>query len=98
MNLQYHCCIGRTLRDITLRAKKITGTEAKERGIVDKVCQSASETVVEAVKMAEDLAGRNWDKGVYTSIRMSVYPNLCKSLELPQESDEEVTKHFASRL
>lgn len=48
--------------------------------------------------MAEELAGRNWDKGVYSSIRMSVYPNLCKSLGLPQESDEEVTKHFASRL
>lgn len=81
-----------------MRAKKITGTEAKERGLVDKVCQSASETVAEAVKMAEELAGRNWDRGVYVSIRMSVYPNLCKSLEIPQESDEAVTKHFASKL
>ncbi|XP_078151525.1 enoyl-CoA delta isomerase 3-like [Carex rostrata] len=88
----------RTLRDVTMRAKKITGTEAKERGLVDKVCQSASETVAEAVKMAEELAGRNWDRGVYVSIRMSVYPNLCKSLEIPQESDEAVTKHFASKL
>lgn len=38
---------GRTLRNVTMKAKKIIGTEA------NKVCQSASEIVAEAVKMAE---------------------------------------------
>ncbi|KAJ3695140.1 hypothetical protein LUZ60_000517 [Juncus effusus] len=88
----------RALRDVALRSKKINGTEAKERGMVDRVCQSSPETVAEAVKMAEELAGRNWDRGVYSSIRMSMYPELCKDLGLAQESDDDVRKHFVSKL
>ncbi|KAF3322007.1 Enoyl-CoA delta isomerase 3 [Carex littledalei] len=88
----------RALRDMALGAKKINAIEGKERGIVDKVFESASDVMPEAVKMGEQLAGRNWDRGVYASIRMSMYPDLCKSVGLPQESDEEAEKHFASKL
>ncbi|KAJ4771424.1 Fatty acid oxidation complex subunit alpha [Rhynchospora pubera] len=87
-----------TLRDLALGAKKINAIEGKERGLVDKVFESASDVLPEAVKMAEQLAARNWIGGVYASIRMSMYPDLCRSVGLPQESDDEVEKHFVSRL
>lgn len=83
---------------MALGAKKINAIEGKERGIVDKVFESASDVLPEAVKMAEQLAGRNWDREVYASIRMSMYPDLCRSVGIPQESDEEAEKHFASKL
>ncbi|CAN6346094.1 unnamed protein product [Urochloa humidicola] len=86
------------LRDVALRGKKIRAAEGKEMGIVDAVCPSAAETAAEAFKFAEQFAARKWDGGVYASIRMSMFPEACRSVGIVEESDEEKRKHFASRL
>ncbi|KAL5232220.1 hypothetical protein ABZP36_030996 [Zizania latifolia] len=86
------------LRDVILRGKKLRAAEAKEMGIVDVVCPSAAETAAEAIKLAELLAARKWDGSVYSSIRISLYPEACRSVGIAEESDEEKRKHFASKL
>jgi Delta3-Delta2-enoyl-CoA isomerase len=86
------------LRDVTLRGKKLKAAEAKEMGIVDAVCPSPAETAAEAIKLAEQFAARKWDGNVYASIRMSIFPEACKSVGIVEENDEVKRKHFASRL
>lgn len=86
------------LRDVALRGKKLKAAEAKEMGIVDVVCPGAAETAAEAIKLAEQFAARKWDGSVYSSIRISMYPEACRSVGIVEESDEEKRKHFASRL
>ncbi|GJN15022.1 hypothetical protein PR202_gb01907 [Eleusine coracana subsp. coracana] len=86
------------LRDVTLRGRKLKAAEAKEMGIVDAVCPGPAETAAEAIKLAEQLAARKWDGNVYASIRMSIFPEACRSIGIVEESDEEKRKHFASRL
>jgi enoyl-CoA hydratase/carnithine racemase len=86
------------LCDIVLRGLKVRAAEGKEMGIVDAIYPSAVETEVEAFKFAEQLAVRTWEFGVYTSIRMFVYLEGCRSVGIVDESDEEKRKHFASKL
>ncbi|KAL6609603.1 hypothetical protein ACP70R_039572 [Stipagrostis hirtigluma subsp. patula] len=86
------------LRDVALRGKKLRAADAKEMGIVDVVCPSAAETAAEGFKLAEQLAARKWDGSVYASIRISMFPEACRSVGIVEESDEEKRKHFASRL
>ncbi|KAL6851744.1 hypothetical protein ACP4OV_020308 [Aristida adscensionis] len=86
------------LRDVVLRGRKLRAADAKEMGVVDAVCPSAAETAAEAFKLAEQLAVRRWDGSVYASIRISMFPDACKSVGIVEESDEEKRKHFASRL
>ncbi|XP_006654687.2 enoyl-CoA delta isomerase 2, peroxisomal-like [Oryza brachyantha] len=86
------------LRDVTLRGRKLKAAEAKEMGIVDVVCPTAAETAAEAIKLAEQLAARKWNGSVYSSIRISMFPDACRSVGIGEESDEEKRKHFASRL
>jgi Delta3-Delta2-enoyl-CoA isomerase len=81
------------LRDVTLRGRKLKAAEAKDMGIVDTVYPGPAETAAEAIK----LAARKWDGNVYASIRMSIFPDACKSVGIVEESDEEKRKHFASR-
>ncbi|RLN28812.1 carnitine racemase/ catalytic [Panicum miliaceum] len=52
----------------------VTAAEGKGMGVLDAVCPSAAETATEAFNLAELLAARKWDGGVYASIRMSMYP------------------------
>ncbi|KAM3412007.1 hypothetical protein ACQJBY_003588 [Aegilops geniculata] len=86
------------LRDVALRGRKLRAPEAREMGIVDAVCAGAPETAAEAVRLAEQLAAREWDGAVYASIRASTFPNACRAVGLAVESDEEKSRHFASRL
>ena len=86
------------LRDVVLRGKKLKAPEAREMGIVDVVCPGAPETAAEALKLAEQLAARKWDGAVYASIRMSMFPDACRAVGIAVESDEEKSRHFASRL
>ncbi|BAF18034.1 enoyl-CoA delta isomerase 3 [Oryza sativa Japonica Group] len=86
------------LRDVTLRGRKLKAAEAKEMGIVDVVCPTAAETAAEAVKLAEQLAARKWNGNVYSSIRISMFPEACRSVGIVEESDEEKRNHFASKL
>ncbi|KAF6997003.1 hypothetical protein CFC21_013268 [Triticum aestivum] len=86
------------LRDVALRGRKLRAPEAREMGIVDAVCAGAPETAAEAVKLAEQLAAREWDGAVYASIRVSTFPDACRAVGIAVESDEEKSRHFASRL
>ncbi|KAG6506063.1 enoyl-CoA delta isomerase 2, peroxisomal-like [Zingiber officinale] len=88
----------RTLRDVTLRAKKFSAAEAEARGIVDSVHGSAAETVEAALRLAKELAARNWDGGVYASIRMGAFPEACAAVGLAEHDDEEKRKTFVSKL
>ncbi|CAL9063799.1 unnamed protein product [Musa banksii] len=88
----------RTLTDVTLRAAKITGAEAKARGIVDSVHAGADEALQAAMRMGEELAARNWDGGVYASIRMAAFPDLCRAVGLPAEDAEQKDKTIAAKL
>ncbi|XP_010554963.1 PREDICTED: enoyl-CoA delta isomerase 1, peroxisomal-like [Tarenaya hassleriana] len=56
-------------RDVVLTAAKLTAVEAAEKGIVDSVHDSASETVEAAVRLGEDLVRRGWDGHVYSRMR-----------------------------
>ncbi|XP_072993806.1 enoyl-CoA delta isomerase 2, peroxisomal-like [Typha latifolia] len=88
----------RALRDVALRASKIAAKEAKERGIVDRVCGGAAETAEEAMRLGEELAAKNWDGGVYASIRMSTFPEICRAVGLVEESDEQKQNKVVSKL
>ncbi|XP_010911380.2 enoyl-CoA delta isomerase 1, peroxisomal [Elaeis guineensis] len=87
----------RVRRDVLLRAPKITAAEAARRGIIERVVGGAAEAVETAVRMGEELAGKNWNGEVYASIRKAAFPDLCGALELAEEGDED-TKMLASKL
>uniref|UniRef100_A0ACD5TEN0 Uncharacterized protein n=1 Tax=Avena sativa TaxID=4498 RepID=A0ACD5TEN0_AVESA len=86
------------LRDAVLRGARLRALQAKEIGIVDVVCPGAPETAAEAIKLAEQLAARKWDGAVYSSIRISMFPDACRSVGIDVDSDEEKARKFASRL
>ncbi|KAM0908108.1 hypothetical protein ACQ4PT_015681 [Festuca glaucescens] len=90
---------GQALRDVVLRGTRIRDPQAKEMGIIDVVCPGAPETAAEVLKLAEQLAARKWDGAVYSSIRISMFPDACMSVGIVEESDEEEkARNFASRL
>jgi enoyl-CoA hydratase/carnithine racemase len=89
---------GHALRDVLLRGRRLRAPEAREMGIVDVVCPGAPETAAEALRLAEELAARKWDGAVYASIRISMFPDACRSVGIVEESDEEKARIFASRL
>ncbi|XP_031504452.1 enoyl-CoA delta isomerase 2, peroxisomal-like [Nymphaea colorata] len=78
------------LRDVVLRARKFTASEAADAGIVHMIASDAGETVAEAVRLAEDLAGRNWDGNVYSSIRKAAFPEIAAALGLVNGSGTKV--------
>lgn len=88
----------RALRDVALRARKIAAAEAREMGIVDRVCAGAAEAVEEAMRIGEELAARNWDGGVYASIRMGMFPEACRAVGIAEESEEEKRVLNAAKL
>ncbi|CAM0954439.1 unnamed protein product [Alopecurus aequalis] len=89
---------GQAFRDVVLQGKKLRALEAKEMGIVDAVCPGAPETAVDALKLAKQLAARKWDGTVYSSIRISMFLDACRSVGIFVENDEEKARYFASRL
>ncbi|KAF3781837.1 Enoyl-CoA delta isomerase 3 [Nymphaea thermarum] len=70
------------LRDIVLRSRRFTAGEALDAGIIHVAAADSGEAVVEAVRLAEDLAGRGWDGKVYASIRTAAFPELAGGLGL----------------
>jgi enoyl-CoA hydratase/carnithine racemase len=87
------------LRDVVLRGARLRAPQAMEMGIVDVVCPGATETAAHALKLAEQLAARKWDGAVYSSTRISMSPDACRSVGIVEESDEKARNFvFASRL
>ncbi|PKA65366.1 3,2-trans-enoyl-CoA isomerase, mitochondrial [Apostasia shenzhenica] len=79
----------KVVRDMVLRSAKITADEAARKGIIDGAHGSAAETVAAAVRRAEDLAARNWNGGVYSSIRRGALPEICRAVGLPEDTEED---------
>ncbi|XP_042488947.1 enoyl-CoA delta isomerase 2, peroxisomal-like [Macadamia integrifolia] len=69
-------------RKVALAAAKVKADEAVKMGMIDSAHDSAEETVEAAVRLAEQLIGRNWDGEVYADIRKSSFPELCEVLGL----------------
>ncbi|KAG7542948.1 Enoyl-CoA hydratase/isomerase [Arabidopsis thaliana x Arabidopsis arenosa] len=70
-------------RELLLSGKKLKGEDAVALGIVDSAAHDSAEGVVEAtVSLGESLAAKKWNGEVYASIRRSLYPELCRMLEL----------------
>ncbi|CAN6443682.1 unnamed protein product [Victoria cruziana] len=78
------------LRDVVLRARRFTASEAADAGIVNILASDPAETVAEAVRLAEELACRNWDGNVYSSIRKAAFPELAATLGLVNGSGTKV--------
>ncbi|THU54617.1 hypothetical protein C4D60_Mb10t27010 [Musa balbisiana] len=88
----------RTRRDLLLRGKRMTASEAAARGIVDRAVEGAAETVEAAVAMGEELAARNWDGEVYASIRKGAFHEACRGIGVAVEDEEAEMKKVASKL
>ena len=73
-------------RDVMLRAKKVTASEALAMGIVDSAHDSAEAVVEAAVHLGEELVKRKWDGEVYAEIRKALYPELCGVLGLADKA------------
>ncbi|XP_010440462.1 PREDICTED: enoyl-CoA delta isomerase 3-like [Camelina sativa] len=70
-------------RELLLSGKKLKGEEAVALGIVDSAAHdSAAGVVEETVNLGERLAAKKWNGEVYVSIRKSLYPELCRMLNL----------------
>ncbi|XP_060169136.1 enoyl-CoA delta isomerase 1, peroxisomal-like [Lycium barbarum] len=67
-------------REVVLKAAKLTGDMAVERGIVDSAYDGVEETVEAAVKLGEELVRRKWDGNVYAGCRKTLYVELLKKL------------------
>ncbi|KAJ6814999.1 carnitine racemase/ catalytic [Iris pallida] len=85
-------------KKIVMKSGKVMAVEAMEKGVVDVVKGSAGETAAAAAAMAEGLAKRGWNGRVYASIRMGAFPEICRAVGLPEESEEDRRKMFASKL
>ncbi|URD75905.1 enoyl-CoA hydratase isomerase family protein [Musa troglodytarum] len=74
------------------------GSGSEGEGIVDSVHAGADEALQAAMRMGEELAARNWDGGVYASIRMAAFPDLCRTVGLTAEDAEEKLTTVAAKL
>lgn len=69
-------------RDVLLRGVKVKAEEALAMGLVDSAHDDGESVLEAAVSMGEDLTKKKWDGEVYSEIRKSLYPELCKVLGL----------------
>lgn len=70
----------RVYKDAVLKCVKFTGKMALEAELIDALFDDSATTLKEALKEAEALAGRNWDKSVYMEMRVAMYPNVVENL------------------
>ncbi|XP_039144024.1 enoyl-CoA delta isomerase 2, peroxisomal-like [Dioscorea cayenensis subsp. rotundata] len=89
----------RVLRDLVLRPEKMKAGEAERKGVIDRAVEGAAEeTVAVAVRMADEMAAKGWDGGVYASIRKRAFPKIFRDLGLGEDIDEDISRVFTSKL
>ncbi|KAH7657756.1 Enoyl-CoA hydratase/isomerase protein [Dioscorea alata] len=89
----------RALRDLVLRPEKMKAGEAERKGVIDRAVEGgAEETVAVALRMAEDMATKGWDGGVYASIRKRAFPKIFRDLGLGEDTDEDISGVFTSKI
>ncbi|KAK9283365.1 hypothetical protein L1049_011607 [Liquidambar formosana] len=76
------CKIGSpaALREVALRAAKLTAETAVDKGVIDSAHDSAEETVEAAMRLGEELVGRRWDGHVYGEVRKAVMPEVLEAI------------------
>lgn len=74
---------GLAMRDLILRGLKVRGEAAVRMGIVESEHHGQDGVVSAAVRLGDQLVGRNWDGEVYAEIRKSLYPEVSEVLGLP---------------
>nr|GEU89995.1 enoyl-CoA delta isomerase 1, peroxisomal-like [Tanacetum cinerariifolium] len=87
------CKIGNpsVLRDVVLRADRVTADVAVAKGIIYSAHVSAEETVKAAVGLGEELVMRNWDGHVYACNRKVLFADVLPALDF-DETVEDVVK------
>lgn len=84
-------------RDIALRATKLTGDVALQKGVVHSVYNSAEETFKAAGQLGEELVSRNWDGKIYADMRTTMFAEVLHLLQNDNNAKNE-TVEIASRL
>ncbi|KAL8093388.1 enoyl-CoA delta isomerase 1, peroxisomal-like [Apium graveolens] len=75
------------LRDIVLRAEKMTAEKAVKKGIIHAAYDSVEATVAAAVELGGQLARRNWNGQVYAENRKVLFYDVLQKLAIA-ETDE----------
>ncbi|KAI3793361.1 hypothetical protein L1987_35978 [Smallanthus sonchifolius] len=76
------------LRDVVLRAEKVTAEAAVARGIIYSAHNSAEETVKAAIGLAEALVMRNWDGHVYGRNRKVLFGDVLPALDFDETVED----------
>nr|XP_043632444.1 enoyl-CoA delta isomerase 1, peroxisomal-like [Erigeron canadensis] len=79
------------LRDVIMRAEKVTAEMAVTKGIIYSAHDNAAETVNAAAKLGEELVKRNWDGHVYARNRMVLLADVLPALDF-DETVEDVAR------
>ncbi|ERM98334.1 hypothetical protein AMTR_s00170p00034360 [Amborella trichopoda] len=73
------------LREVVLEARKITGREAEEKGIIARGLSDSGETMASAVRFMEELSAKGWDGRVYAGIRRAAFPEIVEAASSSME-------------
>ncbi|KAL4282310.1 hypothetical protein GQ457_03G027360 [Hibiscus cannabinus] len=91
------CKIGdaRVLRDVVLKARKLTAKQAVESGIIEAAMDSAEETVKGAVELGETLVKKGWKGQVYSENRKELYRKVIDKLGVDETTDDVKNQNVA---
>ena len=70
-----------TLRDVVLGAPKLDAQASLEKGIVDAIFEDPAATLEAAIKKAEELASRGWEREIYRGFRLTAFPGVVEALD-----------------
>ncbi|GLJ51448.1 hypothetical protein SUGI_1093480 [Cryptomeria japonica] len=70
------------LRDVVLGGTKLNARMAFQKGIVDAAFDDSVGTLQAAVKEAEKLAVRGWNREIYRSFRLAAFPDVVEELDI----------------
>ncbi|KAL1819359.1 hypothetical protein DCAR_0415611 [Daucus carota subsp. sativus] len=91
------------LRDIVLRAEKVTAEAAVTKNIIDAAYDTVEETVTAAVELGKELASQKWDGQVYAENKKYLYSTVLHELAVVEtdkmlQDSRLLTKQVMSRL
>ncbi|XP_058079867.1 enoyl-CoA delta isomerase 3-like [Magnolia sinica] len=70
-----------SLREVVLKARKFTASEALEFRIIDGVYDDAAKTIDTAIVEAEKLVARGWKRDSYANLRAGAFPEVIEEIE-----------------
>ncbi|KAI4311015.1 hypothetical protein MLD38_035952 [Melastoma candidum] len=72
---------GRAVRELLMRARKVTAAEAVGMGLVEEGCEGPERTAGRAMEIGEELVGRGWAGDVVRANRLVVWADLVHPLD-----------------